>query len=59
MRDTVKCHDNCHYRNRYAPFCSFCMMKVLGKLKEEKKGGENNGQETEYEGHYEDAGSRL
>ena len=29
MRDTVKCPDNCHYRNRYAPFCSFCMMKVL------------------------------
>ena len=53
MRDTVKCPDNCHYRNRYAPFCSFCMMKVVGKLKDEKKEGEKSGQETEDEGHHE------
>lgn len=34
-RTSRKCPKDCRYRSRLAPFCGFCMMKILGKREEE------------------------
>lgn len=43
----VKCPEDCHYRQRDAPFCGFCMRKILMEQKdkgqEEKKEGDRDG----------------
>ena len=44
-----ECPDNCRYRNKLAPFCSYCMYEVLRKLGmdkvKEKDDGDRKGKE--------------
>ena len=43
----VKCPEDCRFRQRDAPFCGFCMRKILlerrQKGQEEKKEGDRDG----------------
>ena len=34
----IMCPENCRYRDKKAPFCGYCMMKILGRDKEIKNG---------------------
>ena len=37
------CPEKCRYRDRAAPFCGFCMLKILGpEQKEEMDNGKPN-----------------
>ena len=29
------CAEDCEYRNRFAPFCGYCLIKILREVKEE------------------------
>ena len=33
----IFCDEDCIYRNKYAPFCGFCLQKIMGS--EEKRRG--------------------
>ena len=34
-----RCPEDCIFRNRYAPFCGYCLPEILERRKEEKDGG--------------------
>lgn len=47
----IKCPEGCSYRQKDAPVCGFCLMKILELLpQEEKKEGEEDGQTRENQG---------
>lgn len=40
----VECPDNCNYRQKDAPVCGFCLMKILEDIAKKKEdGGEEDG----------------
>lgn len=44
----VYCPDDCIYRQKDAPVCGFCLIKILADAKvEETEGGVENGQKSE------------
>lgn len=45
-RNTVLCHEDCNFRNRAAPFCGYCMYRILN-MKERKKENGNRQEQDE------------
>ena len=47
----IRCPDNCNYRQKEAPVCGFCLMKILKDMKLKRdEGGEADGQKSEDKG---------
>lgn len=47
----VQCPDNCDYRQKDAPVCGFCLMKILESMKQQDEdGGEENGSKEQVQG---------
>ena len=56
----VQCPDNCDYRQKDAPVCGFCLMKILESMKlEDEDGGEENGSKEQVQGTGETLGCRF
>ena len=47
----IKCPDCCVYRQKEAPMCGFCLLKILDEMENEKKdGGEEDGSKEQVQG---------
>ena len=33
----IECNDDCEYRNRFAPFCGYCLIEILREEKANQK----------------------
>lgn len=42
----IRCPDDCVYRQRLAPMCGFCLIKILEDLEKKNDGGEDVGQKS-------------
>lgn len=47
----VRCPDSCSYRQKDAPVCGFCLVKILKDMELKRdEGGEDDGQKSEDQG---------
>ena len=47
-KQTRKCPEDCIYRNKYAPFCGYCLPDIMKRREEAKDaGGQNDTEDTE------------
>lgn len=45
---TEKCPDNCRYRSKMAPFCGYCLDRIMREREEAQNGNrENETEDTE------------